>query len=392
MSCFSHHTKTFRAEPWSERQIDPNWKVIFVPASSYRKNIDPMRLVSEATFARNIERRWRQEAPPDCIVVREPPQVVGHAALKIAHVVGAKVISDVYDLWPEFFDQVLPVRMRSRGKTLFAPYYRWRKKNWDASDAVCALAEDYLQRALDTSPALLKRPHRVVYNGIEVEGFREMMAQPSAAIPDKPEGEAWAVYAGSLGNSYDVACMVKAARLLAERKIPCRIMVAGAGPFLSVVQAAHDDPDVPLTYLGKLPQSDLLPLYERCDIGLCAYSAVSNVEMPDKFYDYSAAGLPIVNSLTGEVQQVIRERNLGLTYEAGSPTDLTDKIEELVEDPRRMRQMGRNSWDIAMEFDAILQFDGFVDLIENVLTRGESVATVSGPIRAESGPKVKGLY
>ena len=390
MSCFSHHTKTFRAEPWEVREMGSDWKIIFVPATSYRKNIDPMRLVSEATFARNIERRWRQEGTPDCIVVREPPQVVGHCALKIARATGAKVISDVYDLWPEFFNQVLPVRVRGRGKMLFAPYYRWRKKNWDASDAVCALAEDYLQRALDTSPALKKRPHRIVYNGIEVEEFRETMARGSDAIPEKPKGEVWAVYAGSLGNSYDVTCMVKAAKLLAERGSACRIMVAGTGPLLSIVQSAHDDPSIPLTYLGKLPQSDLLPLYERADIGLCAYAAVSNVEMPDKFYDYSAAGLPIVNSLTGEVEKVIRERNLGLTYEAGSAADLADKIQLLVDDPRAMRDMGRNSWEAAMEFDAIHQFDGYVDLIENVLSRGEAVVSRAEPIRAE-GSKVKRL-
>ena len=267
------------------------------------------------------------------------------------------------------------------------PYYRWRKKNWDESDAVCALAEDYLQRALDTSPVLNRRPHRIVYNGIEVDGFRETMERGSDAIPKKPEGEAWAIYAGSLGNSYDVACMVKAAKILAERGSPCRIMVAGTGPLLSIVQTAHDDPSIPLTYLGKLPQSDLLPLYARCDIGLCAYAAVSNVEMPDKFYDYSAAGLPIVNSLTGEVERVIRERRVGLTYEAGSAVDLADKIQTLVGDPQALRTMGRNSWDAAMEFDAIHQFDGFVDLIEHVLAQGERVAE---PVLAEA-PKVKGV-
>ncbi len=367
MSCFSHHTKSFRAEPWSVREIDPNWKIVFVPATAYRKNIDVKRLTSEMAYARNLYRRTQNEPAPDCIVVREPPQIAGHIALRIGREKGVKVISDVYDLWPEFFHQVLPSKVRRTGKALFSPYYRWRKRNWDQSDGVCALAKDYLQRALDVSPALHERPHRIVYNGIDVEQFRETMSKKSDVVPKKTAGEIWAVYAGTMGNSYDVSCMVSAAKILGERKSPCRLMIAGTGPLLPIVQAAHDDPAIPLTYLGKLPQSDLLPLYRQSDIGLCAYAAVSNVEMPDKFYDYSAAGLPIVNSLTGEVATVMEERQLGLNYRAGSAVDLADKIQSLVDDPKRLGELGANSWDAAMEFDAIRQFDGFVDLIERVM-------------------------
>lgn len=347
--------------------MGPNWKIVFVPVSSYRKNIDVKRLASEMAYARNLYSRTRNEPAPDCIVVREPPQVAGHVALRVGREKGAKVISDVYDLWPEFFHQVLPNRIRKSGKTLFSPYYRWRKRNWDRSDAVCALAEDYLERALEVSPALRDRPHRVVYNGIDVEEFRRTMMRESDVIPEKLADEAWAVYAGTMGNSYDVACMVEAARILGQRGVRCRLMIAGTGPLLPVVRAAHDDPTVPLTYLGKLPQTDLLPLYRKADIGLCAYASVSNVEMPDKFYDYSAAGLPIVNSLTGEVARVMDERRLGLNYRAGSALDLADKIQTLVDDPNLKDEFGANSWDAAKEFDAVRQFDGFVDLIETVM-------------------------
>jgi glycosyltransferase involved in cell wall biosynthesis len=367
MSCFSYHTKSFRAEPWSVRQMDPDWKIVFVPTVAYQKNIDLNRLKSEATFAKNIYARSGQEPKPNVIVTREPPQVLGHHALKIARETGAKVISDVYDLWPEFFHQVLPPRISGLGRILFTPWYRWRKRNWDRSDGVCALAQEYLQITLRTSPTLFGRPHRVVYNGVDVEQFRSLMKGPGQEFLPKTEGELWAIYAGTLGNSYDVGTMVEVAKLLATQEERCRIIVAGSGPLLPIVQEAHDDPAIPLTYVGKLAPTDLLPLYGRCDIGLCTYSGNSNVEMPDKFYDYTAAGLPIVGSLTGEMARVMNERELGLSYEAGSASDLALKLQTLTNDPDLLRRMAANSWNVAADYDALPQFDVFVDLIDEVL-------------------------
>ena len=53
-------------------------------------------------------------------------------------------------------------------------------------------------------------------------------------------------------------------------------------------------------YLGKLKPESLSYLYNKSDVGLSIYTEISNVEMPDKFYDYTAAGLPVINSLKKE--------------------------------------------------------------------------------------------
>jgi len=347
--------------------MDPDWEIVFVPTVAYKKNIDINRLRSEATFAKNIYSRSRNRPKPDVIVTREPPQVLGHYALKIGRETGAKVISDVYDLWPEFFHQVLPTKISGLGHLLFAPWYRWRKRNWDQSDGVCALAREYLQIPLRASPRLARHPSAVVYNGVDVEQFRGLMGRTGTLSLEKKELEIWAIYAGTLGNSYDVGTMVEAAKLLAAKHSLCRIIVAGSGPLLSTVEAAHNDPAIPLTYVGQLAPTDLLPLYSRCDIGLCTYSRKSNVEMPDKFYDYTAAGLPIVGSLSGEMAEIINDRGLGVSYQPGLATDLAEKLQNLAQNTELLRSMAANSWEAATEYDAPRQFGGFVDLIERVL-------------------------
>lgn len=61
-------------------------------------------------------------------------------------------------------------------------------------------------------------------------------------------------------------------------------------------------------YLGKLKPESLSYLYNKSDVGLSIYTEISNVEMPDKFYDYTAAGLPVINSLKGEVGNIVKEK------------------------------------------------------------------------------------
>ena len=119
-------------------------------------------------------------------------------------------------------------------------------------------------------------------------------------------------------------------------------------------------------YLGSLSQEELVLLYAECDVGLSAYSETSNVEMPDKFYDYTAAGLAIVNSLRGEVATYIVDRNLGFQYQPGSELDLTSKLNILHENRELLEISKKNSWMIAEEFSIENQYPKLLTLIEKL--------------------------
>ena len=99
---------------------------------------------------------------------------------------------------------------------------------------------------------------------------------------------------------------------LEKRDLSIRLWIAGDGPLrmdvTAFIQANHP---AQLVYLGKLKPQELAQFYTSCDIGICAYAPGSNVAMPDKAYDYMAAGLPIVNSLRGELENFLRERQMG---------------------------------------------------------------------------------
>jgi glycosyltransferase involved in cell wall biosynthesis len=86
--------------------------------------------------------------------------------------------------------------------------------------------------------------------------------------------------------------------------------------------------------------------------------------MPDKVYDYLAAGLPIISSLKGELEDFLTRRDIGIQYTAGEPGGLAAALKSLASDEARRLQMAKKSYDAALEFDAHVQYRKFADLIE----------------------------
>jgi glycosyltransferase involved in cell wall biosynthesis len=368
-SNFSHHFKKHRSSGWTDIQVKDCFKIRLVPTPGYKTNVSVRRIIRDAVFSYRTYLRGKELSAPDCIVYYESPLSFGYAGQKLAQFHGCPVVYDQMDLWPELIAQIFPQSVRPLAQFLFKPVYKSRRKIYERLDAAIGLAQPYLDVMLRDAPVLRSRPHEVIYNGVDVEAFHRIMKD--TAVPEslrvlKEDGEVWAVFAGSLGPSYDIFTLLEVAEKIRSSKSKLRLVIAGDGPLRSQVEKFSEKKYARLHYAGQLAPEKLIALYKGCDIGLCAYSAKSNVEMPDKIYDYTAAGLPVVNSLTGEVAKVINEKALGLQYRPGDSNDLLDKLERLVKDEPLRAQMAKNSFEVGMTYDRYIQYGKLVDMIEKV--------------------------
>jgi glycosyltransferase involved in cell wall biosynthesis len=364
---FSHHFKRFRSSSWMEIPIVPGFRIQLVPTVGYKRNISVGRLRFHSRFCRNLWARARSEEAPDVVLGVDPPQPVGTLSVRLAHHHGAKLIIDVMDQWPELFSLALPRALRPLAPLIFTPMYRARRRNLGAADAITALAETYLQHALNVAATARNKPHMTVFNGINIDEFRDAASRPvqMPRLPLKTESGIWAIYAGTLGENYDVDGVMSAALALRELNSPVTILVAGSGPRREdLIAHIKENKLRNLFFLGKLDHDVLIRLYGSADIGISPYSAHSNVAMPDKAYDYMAAGLPIVNSLQGELAAFLSRTGVGLQYRAGDGRDLAEKLDRLARDVELRRQMAQRSWADAMEFDAHVQYNKFARLID----------------------------
>jgi glycosyltransferase involved in cell wall biosynthesis len=369
-SNFSHHFKKHRCTSWHDIQVNDKFIVRLVPTPGYKNNIGLGRIMRDIVFAFRTYSRGRKALPPDCILYCESPLTFGFAGQKLAEFHSKPVIFHQMDLWPELFEEAFPKGIRPIVKRILAPVYWSRKKVYSRLDAVTGLAKRYLDVPLKEAVFLKKRPNAIIYNGIDVQRFRHLMTNTSltdVVLPKKQDGELWAIFAGSLGPSYDILTLLQVAELLSKRPLPLKLIIAGDGPLRQRVASYSEERKTSsLYYVGKLAPEKLAALYSICDIGLCAYSQRSNVEMPDKIYDYTAAGLPVVNSLRGEVSEVIRDNKMGLQYDAGDPQDLLAKLVALSMDESLRKEMGKNSRACGMIYDQHVQHAKLVELVERV--------------------------
>jgi len=374
-SNFSHHFKRYRSTGWQDIQINDKFLVRLVPTTAYKKNIGIGRAIRDLVFGVRAYNRGKSMPAPDCIIYAESPLTFGYAGFMLARYHNCPVIFHQMDLWPELIEKAFPSFIQPLLKVLFAPVYMNRKWIYSELDAVIALAKPYLNVPLNEAPVLRTRPNAIIYNGIDVEKFRNSMlgsTLPDGLLPEKTSDEIRVVFAGSLGPSYDILSILQVAKRLEGSDSKLKFVIAGDGPLRkNVEEYVSVQSHSRIYFVGKLAPDLLASLYKDCDIGLCAYSSKSNVEMPDKIYDYTAAGLAVINSLCGEVSQVVKEKGIGLQYVGGDPDDLFQKLKLLETNAALRKEMARKSFEIGLEYDQHLQYAKLPGIVHKVCTSRE---------------------
>lgn len=363
-SSFSHHFKKQRVDDWVDRPVCSGFTVRFVPSPAYSRNAGLGRIFRDLVYSVRAFQRASKMSPPDIVVSSESPLTFGFAGSRLAKRAKVPLVCDVMDLWPELFAIALPPWLRPYEKILFSPLYRSRRAHLRSAAGVVTLCEEYLAVAeRERTQGVTLAPSILAYNGIDVRTFRSYLPprrQPAPGVATR------VIFAGSLGPNYDIPAVLDAAErtTAVENCSSLRFVIAGDGPYRTAVENAAARGWC--EYLGVLSTKELAAAYASADIALCAYAPGSNVGMPDKFYDYLAAGLPIANSLTGEVRSLIERHDIGRNYAAGNPDSLLEVLKEMMATPNKLRGMAERAWSLAEEFDQARQFAKYVQLLEGI--------------------------
>jgi glycosyltransferase involved in cell wall biosynthesis len=158
-----------------------------------------------------------------------------------------------------------------------------------------------------------------------------------------------------------ITCVLEAAHLLQRSGVPLAIDLIGDGRDRGLIeQRASGLALGPLVrFHGFVPNTDALAMVSRADVGLIPHLADEawNTTIPNKLFDYMAAGLPVITSDAKPAARIIRETGAGVVFRSGSGEELASAVRQL-EDPARREQMGRAgqaaiqsrySWEVAVE-------------------------------------------
>jgi glycosyltransferase involved in cell wall biosynthesis len=207
---------------------------------------------------------------------------------------------------------------------------------------------------------------KVVYNGVDLHLFTPEPrddAQVLAKYGLAPSTERCPalLYAGRLIRWKGVEYLISAMPLVVPQNT--RLWIAGEGPYRPTLEALalkHGVADR-VRFLGKVEQHELAALYRSCAM-LVATSFV-NETFGMALCEAMACGTPVVASEFGGFREVVLDEVTGLLARPQDHRDLADKINALLADPQRARQMGRAGRERVL---ATFSWDAVTDRLEEV--------------------------
>jgi glycosyltransferase involved in cell wall biosynthesis len=91
-----------------------------------------------------------------------------------------------------------------------------------------------------------------------------------------------------------------------------------------------------VSFRGFVPHAEALDIVSKADVGIVPHHAVEawNTTIPNKLFDYMAAGLAVITSDAAPAARIVRTTGAGEVFRAGDASDLARAIERLA-DPHR---------------------------------------------------------
>lgn len=341
----------------------------FIEEPGYKKNIDLKRIWSHHIAARNLTRMLRQDGDYDLIYCEIPPNDVALAAAEFAKAKGIPFVADVNDLWPEAMRMVLDVPVVS--DLLFYPFLRDARKVYDLCSGVVGTSDEYADRPFQHRKQDI--PKITVYVGNELSVFDQGAAEHMDEV-EKPEGEFWVTYAGTIGTSYDIRTMVLAADVLKERGCQdIHMKILGGGPLKEELEELAGTLRGNVEFVGYAPYEKMAAYLKKSDILVNSFVKKAPQSIVTKIGDYLAAGKPMINTCSSpEFRKKVEADGFGMNIEAEDKLILADAILELYQDEPRRKRMGEKARKIAEEqFDRPNSYEKIVELMETLMRENE---------------------
>lgn len=331
-SDFFHATKAQRdAAAIDAAAARLGYAVTLVPSPPYATNVSLTRLASHRLTVARLAALWRTTAArPDAIVVSLPPPAAGRAAAAWAARTGAALVVDVQDLWPETFGRFWPRGLGWLNRVAFAGMTRDVRATYRQASAAIGAARGYADHAArGVRPGV---PVAVLPLGVDLAAF-DAAVQPLAGVGRaKPPGETWVFLGGTLSAYVAWPAALDLMEELRRRgRGDVRLMVVGSGPAESPMREAAAARGLEnVTFLGQQPYGVFASLAVASDVALAPMRVDSRVFLPNRVFDYLAAGVPVVSTIAGELAAILVEHKAGVTCAAATGPALADAVESVL--------------------------------------------------------------
>lgn len=324
-------------------------------------------IVRSATFVkfalRSIGLVFREKY--DLVFATTTPLTAGIPGVFARWLKGKPFVFEVRDLWPELPKAMGVIRNPIvLGAMSLLEWINYRSAH----------------RCIGLSPGIVKGMEKrgvdyeriaLVPNGCDLSIFSSEQSswRPKGVNPD----DLMAVFAGTHGLANGLGAVLDAAVELKKRnRTDIKLVLIGQGKLKTdLVERARKEGLDNVVFHPPVSKARLAGLMASTDLGLQVLANVPAFYFgtsPNKFFDYIAAGVPVLNNYPGWLASMIEEHACGFSVEPDSPEAFADALEHAADDREQLRRMGDNAEQLArQDFDREILSNHFVDWLESAV-------------------------
>jgi glycosyltransferase involved in cell wall biosynthesis len=268
----------------------------------------------------------------ELIVVRDLP--LAPTAIFVGDLLGIPVVLDMAENYAAMIRDLWDTRATRFGDSLIRnpkaveAVERWTLERVAHTIVVVEESRDRLIRDSGGDPAKIT----VVGN---TPGLDRLQSPPAARAATNGAGAPLhVVYLGILEHARGVGTAIDAVARCRDRGVPVRFTIIGDGRARADFEAqcarlALGAEHVRL--LGFIPYKDALGIVAEADVGIIPHIATDswNTTIPNKLFDYMAAGLCVITSDAAPAKRVVEEEGSGVSYASGDADSLAGAMEGL---------------------------------------------------------------
>lgn len=305
--------------------------------------------------------------PYDLVFATTTPLTAGIPGIAARWLRGKPFVFEVRDLWPELPRAMGVIRNPLVLQVLGVLEWLSYRSAHSLIGLSPGIVDGITHRGVPSDRVTL------VPNGCDLDLFDH------CASAWRPEGVAstdlLAVFAGTHGmaNGLD-AVLDAAAELKRRQRSDIKLLLIGNGKLKPALQdrAKLEGLDN-VVFHDPVNKTQLAGLMASTDLGLQVLANVPAFYFgtsPNKFFDYIAAGLPVLNNYPGWLAGMINECQCGFAVPPDDPTAFVNALEAAAADRDALKVMGRRGRELAeREFHRAKLANRWVDTIENTWRR-----------------------
>lgn len=295
----------------------------------------------------------------DVVQVHNLPDFLVFAAL-VPKLLGARVVLDLHDLMPEFYEARFAGSPRLAGRLVLAQ-----------ERLACAFADHVITVTERWRQVLIERGIPAAKVSVVMNVPDDTIFFPAAEGPvvRRANGPFRIIYHGSVTKRSGIDLVVEALYILGD-EVPAELIIQGGGEFwdelVGLIQGRRLEGRVTANR-GFIPTASLPDLIRGADVGVVPYrrDIFTDGLLPTKLLEYAALGVPAIASRTSGIRAYFDE-DMVQYFEPEDVGDLAAVIRLLHRDADRRLRLAQNALRFTRANQWVELGDRYVQTIEDL--------------------------